>query len=152
MDSFGGFGGSGFDCGGYDYGGGYSYQPSHTAFEPDHFAEPAFDESFIAPAAQAAAGYDESHDVNYDARADVQVEFAAGATFDPTAFNAAIGYANLGTAAGAEAQAELERCMAEAIAEQESYLAAEAAEAAAIQANSERGFFTKLGNLFGRKS
>lgn len=156
-DNFGsGFSGGG-GCGGYDYGGGCSYQP---VYEPahhwpeEHFAQPRYDDSFLDPAPELELEqtlYDDSYDDAYDAIADIPLpaEPQAG---DPLVHNDTTASHRLSAAAAADAQALMERVVAEAIAEQERYLAqeaAEAAEAAALAEASKPGLFAKIRGVFG---
>ncbi|MDR4126497.1 hypothetical protein [Yanghanlia caeni] len=159
-DNFGGGGGvsGGGGCGGYDYGGGCSYQPVyepvHVHHYPEaHFSQPCYDDSFQDPAPELEQTlYDDSYDDVYDARADVPLpaEQHAG---DTLAHNATTASHRLGAAASAEAQALMERVVNEAIAAQERHMAQEAAEAAAEAAAladaSKPGLFAKIRGVFG---
>lgn len=152
-DNFGGgFSGGGFG-GGYDYGGGCSYQPVYAPvqhYHDEHFSQHCYDDSFQDPGPEPEQPlYDDSYDV-YDARADIPLPGEPAG--DTLAHNAATASHRLGAAAGAEAQALMERVVAEAIAAQERHLAleaAEAAEAAALQVIQPQGVFTKIRGFFG---
>lgn len=138
-DNFGGggFSGGGGFGGGYDYAGGCSYQPAYAPvhvphYHEEHFAQPCYDDV-------------------YDARADVPLPGEPAG--DTLVHNAATASHRFGAAAGAEAQALMERVVNEAIAEQERHMAREAAEAAASAAAladaSKPGLFAKIRGVLG---
>lgn len=150
------FGGGGFSGGGgYDYGGGCSYQP---VYEPvhrwpeEHFSQHCYDDSFHDPAPAPELEleqtlYEDSCDDVYDSIADIPLpaEQHAG---DPLVHNDTTASHRLGAAAGAEAQALMERVVNEAIAAQERHMAQEAAEAAALADASKPGLFAKIRGVF----